>query len=433
MSTNQQIKSAIRKKILGFVSESEDKLNSALANFLFKNEFDFNKFKSEAAMLKEKFGALKSEQRRPAMEEAGVFARLQKLSGEIASFEGKARDFRTAWDMASNFKIDMRFDEQKLLDLIILETKCQGVTPGKVEMDQTQLLSESLSKCSYKEELFKQMSATSSDQLVETVNKIIELPPISRPSPPPETNKFEVKTPQNDTKSQPRTLFNSSKRATPSSFVSRPQSSNELKNGGRQPELGRSAQTSSRPSFISIEKTTPIIDSKPSETTTSCSKNSFFKHEPRRERDPNLPLTLDRKTIGIYKSLSSLSKHSSPRLTKEDKLKGDMSPPPSVAPQTPFKLPPKGSAACVSNLEIDSTKMRKIIFTLINARERVDRINFRNNSFICEPVSLLSEIFKIRCEYPLIIDFSTDSPCDRVTMTDRDRLELRKLNVEVII
>jgi len=413
------------------VGEAEEKLNSALAHFLFKNEFDFNKFKTEAKALKENFVSLKEERRRPA-EEAGTFTRLQKMWADMATFEGKARDFRTALDMASNFKIEMRFDEPRLLDLIVLETKYQTPLSARLDMDQTQLLTESLSKCSYKEDLFKQMSGTSVDHLVKTVNKIIELPEPNRQSPPPETSNVEFKTPQNDLKSQNQTLFNSSKRTDPSCFASRPQSSNDLKNATRQMEIGRSAQTSSRPSFVSLEKPLLALDSKPTEATTSCSKNSFFKHEPKKEPQP---LTLERKTIGIYKSLSNLSKHSSPRLAKQDKSKGGTTPvsQKTPAPQTPFKVPTVGQSACVSNLEIDSTKMRKIIFTLINAKERIGRISFRNNAFLCDPATLLAEIFQIRCESPLVIDFSANSSTERITLCERDKIELRKLNVEVIV
>lgn len=425
----KQIKSAIRKKILSFVAEAEDKLNATLANFLFRSEFDFQKFRGEVCSLRDQFLILQNEGKKRNIDEAGVFIRLQKIVADLATLEARGEDYRKALDFASNFRIEMHFDESKLLDLITLETPSLERILSGSDIDGTQLLTESFSKCSYKEELFRQMSATSANDVVETVNKVIEFPDLRRHSPPPETSNADVKTPKNENKKQSRTLFNSGQGHQTGSFVIRPNSGMDSRNGPKTGENARSINGSSRPSFIFMEKGASPGDSKGSDiNAASRSKNSFFKHEPKKEPQA---LTLERKNIGIYKSLSNLSKHSSPRLTTEEKGKGGVMPP--RMPQTPSKLAHPIHAANVSNLQIDSTKMRKIIFTLINAKEKVTRINFRNNTFVCEPITLLLEIFKLRHDIPLVIDFSANPPDSRFVLAERDRAELRKLNVEVIV
>lgn len=395
--------------------------------YLMKNEVDFMKFQMELNNVRETFFSLQTELKKKNSNEAVAFAKLEKIAQEVQSMEEKGREYRKVTEFATNFKIEIQFDEKKILDQLRMNSSKVESVFDRNDMDCTQLLTESFSRCSYKEELFRQMSANSANDVAETVNKIIEFPDLNQVSPPPETmSHVDVKTPKNDGKKQHKTLLNSHQPNRQGSAVTLPGSTNDLR-AGRNLGEPRSINSSSRPSFIVMDKQSALNEPQFPEITASRTKNSFFKqHESKKEPSP---LTMEKKNIAIYKSLSNLSKQSSPRLSNNEKTKNII---PLKAVQTPSRQS-TFQAANVSNMQIDATKMRKIIFTLINAKGKLGKINFKNNRFVCDPILLLTEIFKNKNESLLTIDFTGNTSDEPISLPEKTKNELRKLNIELMI
>lgn len=409
------------------MSETEERLNASLTSYLFKNEVDFMKFQLELNNVRETFISLQNDLKNKSLNEAVAYAKLEKVAQEVQTMEEKGREYKKVTEFATNFKIEIQFDEKRILDQIKMGSSKVESVFDRNDMDCTQLLTESFSRCSYKDELFRQMSANSANDVVDCVNKVIEFPDLNQVSPPPESmSHVDVKTPKNDGKKQHKTLLNSHQPQRQGSAVTLPSSTNDLKQGRNTGEP-RSINTSSRPSFIVMDKQTSLIEPHFPEITASRTKNSFFKQQDTK-KEPS-PLTMEKKNIAIYKSLSNLSKHSSPRLSNNEKSKNII---PLKALQTPSRQN-TFQAANVSNMQIDATKMRKIIFTLINAKGKLGKINFKNNRFVCDPIMLLIEIFKNKNDTLLTIDFTGNTSDEPILLPEKTKNELRKLNIDLMV
>lgn len=58
----------------------------------------------------------------------------------------------------------------------------------------------------------------------------------------------------------------------------------------------------------------------------------------------------------------------------------------------------------MSNNQIDESKFCKAIHKIINGYQGVDRINFRNNTFLCDPLDVLDRIFTKRLPERITVD-----------------------------
>lgn len=87
----------------------------------------------------------------------------------------------------------------------------------------------------------------------------------------------------------------------------------------------------------------------------------------------------------------------------------------------------------ITNLQIDSTKFRKIIYSYINSNLEVKRFNFKNNTFLINPFRHLLEIFSRESPKKYVIDLSKNTFQEEWPEKMNQIEELQTRNITVLV
>ena len=105
----------------------------------------------------------------------------------------------------------------------------------------------------------------------------------------------------------------------------------------------------------------------------------------------------------------------------------------SIEPPFEAKLTQILPSDRVSNLKIDEDKFRKIVYKLIVCKDRINKVIFRNNVFMCDPLFVIRETYRSKNQEVVFFDFGMNRFEDEFIVRENHRKELRKLNIEIVI
>ena len=154
--------------ILDYVSRIEDELVTAMGKFLGKNQADFSQLTNEMINAKNGFFEIQRDLDNQKIEEGDCLMNLKQVSTELARIELKSEKFLKLIEFTKGFGIIPKLDEKRLSEVVHFESEDFDKFFESLESESTQLLTDSISKCSYKEELFREMND------LELTNNILE-------------------------------------------------------------------------------------------------------------------------------------------------------------------------------------------------------------------------------------------------------------------
>jgi len=427
----KQIKMKIRKRIFRAVAEIDAEINDKIDILVKTKNLGFEQFRNNALKT---IRNLEEVIQRSQNQKTDQSANYIKLTGMFENFDELDRGynrFKDYFEFFRNFQVELKYNEQELLDCFKITLKDNGGLLKKNLEEQSEIFAETISNLSHKDDLLSRLdSSIVIDDPLQIGRKEISI--ISTPTHNSVRKKlvdmgqsmqnfFKAPTVANTNFLRSSTNLNHGHSQLPNSKSMLKMSSVETMDFNYSPNLKFSKTNSmmfNPDSSKDIQVPRESSDSIPSPNFRKLSSNT------------NMP-------THSHQAAQPVQHKRSPSMISDQDTENFKSSRKSQAPTNPrqsssFQSLPE-QIANLSNLTVDSTKFRKVVLTIINCYKSITRINFRTNVFNCEPIDLLQEIFTKPLPNLFTIDLRKNKFGVSLGDCKEDLGRLLALNVKVIV
>ncbi len=427
----KQIKMKIRKRIFRAVADIEAEISDKIDVLAKTKNLGFEQFRNNALRV---IRNLEEVIVRNQNQKADQSANYIKLTGIFDNFDELDRGynkFKDYFEFFRNFQVELKYNEQELLDCFRVNLKDNGGLLKTNLDDQSEIFAETISNLSHKDDLISRLdSSILLDDPVQMGQKDISAvsTPVNNSNKKRHgdmgqsmQNYFKSPSIANKNFLRSSTNLNFTNNQIPNSKSMLKMSSVETMDFNYSPGLNFSKTNSvvfNQDSSKEIQMPRESYESVPSPNFRKLSNNTVISSQQKQQPAPvqhkRSPSMISDQDTDNFRSVRKSQVITNPRQSSS------------------FQSLPE-QIANLSNLTVDSTKFRKVVLTIINCYKTITRINFRTNVFNCEPIELLKEIFTKPLPTLFTIDLRKNKFGIPMEECKEELARLLALNVKVIV